>query len=161
MNHPWVDVLTFDFDYRWFIYATLLSLVRYNSYLSWVDAFFFLVDSEWICASLWGLPLLLKNESINSMRGKVVLHICTWGKNWRHFQNLRSSKCYSWRFKISGAWCLVNWQIITDISEGLASFMFRVLVIFFNSLGYDDGENNLLRNVGIYRLTLQESSWNL
>lgn len=32
--------------------------------------------------------------------------------------------------------------------------MFRVFVIFFNSLGHDDGEGNLLRNVGIDHLTL-------
>lgn len=32
--------------------------------------------------------------------------------------------------------------------------MFRVLVILFNSLGHDDGESDLLRNVGIDHLTL-------
>jgi len=32
--------------------------------------------------------------------------------------------------------------------------MFRILVIFFNSFGHDDGESSLLRNVGVYRLTL-------
>jgi hypothetical protein len=57
--------------------------------------------------------------------------------------------------KIQDCWGVMSCQLADpDILEGLALFMFRILVIFFNSLGHEDGESSLLRNVGIYRLTL-------
>jgi len=61
------------------------------------------------------------------------------------------------RMKIQDCWGVMSCQLAdTDISEGFAS-MFRILVIFFNSLGHNDGESSLLRNVGIYRLTLHHN----
>jgi len=44
---------------------------------------------------------------------------------------------------------------VTDISEDLASFMFRILVIFFNSFGHENGESKSpLKCRCLYRLTL-------
>jgi hypothetical protein len=60
--------------------------------------------------------------------------------------------------KIQDCWGVMSCQLAdTDILEGLHSSMFRILVIFFNSLDHDDGESSLLRNVGIYRLTLHHN----
>lgn len=72
---------------------------------------FMLVDSKWILQGCVGL-LLLGNEAFISVWGKVVFDIYIWGRNWMLFQDLKSSKWYSWRFRICGLWCRVDWQIV-------------------------------------------------
>jgi hypothetical protein len=112
---------------------------------------FLLVDFKWNCARLWVC--------------------CCWGMKLSILCEVRWNSTFIYEAETEGSvriWSPPSgtkiqdfWNVMpcrltgTDISEEIASSIFRIHVIFFDCLGHEDGGSNLLQNVGnFYQLTL-------